>query len=320
MRAFRALVSTTFTELSSQPVAMLLVFAGLVLTALIPLLHFHEFGEPGRLVRDGGLAYQLLIGIVLAVFSVSCSIRDELENGTALATLGKPVSRFTFLLGKYCGACALLGMFWVCTFASTTVSCRISPRFVTMADGAMGYVTDRVSQMLVLLAPPAALAVAASLHYHGRARFCLAAIRLMAVFSLATLALAVLFDSQWRLAPALSNVDFGVARASLPVLFALLACCAFAASLSVRLPANVVAIVMAVIVAVGLSWSSLTARHPALTALPVIDVQVFWVGDVLSRTGTVTLERLFRLFLYAAALSSFALFCGSIAMRGREIS
>lgn len=320
MRAIRAIAKTTSTELSSQPAALLLVLAGLVLTALIPLLHFHEFGEPGRIVRDGGLAYQFVIGTVLAVFSVSRSIRDELENGTALATLGKPVSRTAFLVGKYFGACSLLAFFWVATLASTMVSCRIPPRFATLADGGMGYVSDSGSQLLALLAPPAALAVAAALHYRRRARFCKAAMRLMAAFSLASLALATVFDSQWRLSPSFANVDFGVALASLPILLALLACCAFAAALSVRLPANVVAIAMAAIVVCGLSWSSLTARHHALSVLPVIDVQAFWISDALSRGGAVRPAALLRLFLYSAALSSFALCCGSLSMRGREIN
>ena len=87
LRRLRAIASTTAAELYGQPVVLLLTLGGVAATALIPFLQLHSFGEAGRLARDGGLAYQLVIGLVLAVVAASSSLHDEVANGTAAAAL-----------------------------------------------------------------------------------------------------------------------------------------------------------------------------------------------------------------------------------------
>ena len=79
-RQLRAISRATHLECLQQPAVLLIAFAGVVATALIPLLQFHQFGEAGRLARDGALAYQLTLGLALAVVAASSAIRREIDN------------------------------------------------------------------------------------------------------------------------------------------------------------------------------------------------------------------------------------------------
>lgn len=316
----RAVARTTAIELASQPVVLLLLLTGCTMTALIPLLHFHDFGEPGRLVRDGGLAYQLVIGTMLAVFSVSRTIHDELDDGTALPALAKPISRGAFLAGKWLGTMSVIFRFWLATLATTIVAFRVSPRFVDLGEEGMAFVADSAAQSILLLVPAISLAVAGFLHNRRRTRFCLAAVSLVQWLSVAALAATLLFDRQWRFAPAFSNASLRIGLASLPILFAVAAVSAIAAALSVRLAAAPVMALAALLVAAGLSWDSVCASCPPLAALPVPDIQDFWLPDMLSRQGTIPLRYLAVSLAYALSIAAFALLCGTAALESRDVN
>lgn len=319
-RPLLSIARTTSVELASQPISMLAILAGLVLTALVPLLHFHEFGEPGRLARDSGFAYLLVIGTILAIFSAAGALRGELDNGTALATLGKPVSREVFLLGKWLGATTLAVRFWVANLAVTMVATRISPRFVDLGEEGMGFTTDRTAQLLILLVPVLSLACAAIANLAARARFNLSAIRFMDAFAVAALLAAIAFDRQWRFAPSLANADVASVSAALPILFATCANCAIASALAIRLPINAVAAVSFGLLAAGLSWTHLAASHHWLRLIPVLDMQPFWLCDAYADGGAIPLRHIALSFIYAASITAFAICCGMLALRRREIN
>ena len=320
LRAVRSVAAATALELASQPETLLLLITGLVLTTLIPLLHFHDFGEPGRIVRDGGLAYQLVIGTVLAAFSVSRSIHAELENGTALAALSKPISRGAFLAGKWLGVMAVILRFWAATLATTIVATRISPRFVTFEDGTMGYLSDPTAQSMLLLIPALSMLVAGMLHNRRHARFPLVATKLMTILSLAALAVTILFNRHWHFAPSFSNVGLNIATASYPILLAIAAVAAFSAALSTALPASAVMAAAAAIVAAGLSWDAVTAAHHALGILPIPNIQSLWMADALANGGSVPMRQLAVATIHALSLAAFALVCGSAALNRRDVN
>ena len=320
LQPLRAVARTTAIELASQPVVLLLLLTGCVMTSLIPLLHFHDFGEPGRLVRDGGLAYQLVIGTILAVFYVSRTIHDELGDGTALPALAKPISRGAFLAGKWLGAMSVIFSFWLATLATTIVAFRVSPRFVDLGEEGMGFVTDSTAQSILLLVPAISLVAAGYLHNRRRVRFCLAAVSLVEWLSITALAITLLFDRQWHFAPSLSNANLVTVLASLPILFAVASVSAIAAALSVRLPAAPVMAITAILVAAGLSWDSICASWPLLAALPVPDIQDFWLPDMLSRQGTIPARYLAMSFAYALSIALFALVCGTAALESRDVN
>ncbi len=64
------------------------------------------------LLKDSGVTLIMVLGMLQAVWSAGTSVSDEIEGRTALTVLSKPVSRRSFILGKYAGIMlAVLVMF-----------------------------------------------------------------------------------------------------------------------------------------------------------------------------------------------------------------
>jgi len=55
------------------------------------------------MVKDEGLTLIMVLSIVLALWTASVSIADEIEGRTALTLLSKPVGRRQFIFGKFLG-------------------------------------------------------------------------------------------------------------------------------------------------------------------------------------------------------------------------
>ena len=322
MRPLAALARTTLIESMQQPAVLLLTLGGVVATAFIPLLQFHEFGEPGRLARDGALAYQLTLGLVLAVAAASAAIQRELAGGTASAALSKPLSRDAFVAGKFLGVAAMLLNFWYALLAAMLIAERVAYR-VAGTDGEPVGATDTRAQAFLLLAVPLALAAAGLLHNRRRARFGLAALRgLQAILTLGLFAAFGLDRlGAWR--PAADNLDLRLVPVSLLILAALMLFAALATALSTRLKGGAALVVCALVLALGLAADPLMAPSHALPArlaarlLP--NVQSFWLCDVLTGGGTLPLSYVGGACAYAAAWSLAALALGMLAFRPCDI-
>jgi ABC-type transport system involved in multi-copper enzyme maturation permease subunit len=98
-----AIALTTARESMSQPLfylALGLGACGLIAFVYIP---YNTFGEDIKMLKDSGLIWIMIWGIIVAVWSASVSISEEVEGRTALTVLSKPVKRRQFILGKFLG-------------------------------------------------------------------------------------------------------------------------------------------------------------------------------------------------------------------------
>lgn len=82
-------------------------FALLVVAVLILLLNtwvpFFSMGDDTKMYLDCGLATVLICSILLAIWTASMSVADEIEGKTAMTLLSKPINRRQFIVGKYLG-------------------------------------------------------------------------------------------------------------------------------------------------------------------------------------------------------------------------
>lgn len=322
LRPLAALAQTTLVESMQQPAVLLLTLSGVVATALIPLMQFHQFGEPGRLARDGALAYQLTLGLALAVVTASAAIRHEIAAGTASAALSKPLSRDAFVIGKFLGVARMLLHFWYALLAAMLIAERVAFRIPAEAREPVG-ATDTRAQAFLLLAVPVALAVAALLDNRRRARFCLAALRgLLALLTLGLLA-AFAFDRLGAWSPSVANLDLRLVPVSLLIFAALMLFAALATALSTRLGSGATLIASGLLLALGLAVDPLLApAHPLLVRLAarlLPNVQSFWLCDALAGGGTVPLSYVVGACAYAAAWSLAMLALGVLAFRKCDI-
>ncbi len=321
--ALITLARTTLVESLQQPALLLLTCSGVLATALIPLLQFHQFGEAGRLARDGALAYQLTIGLAIAVIAASAAIYQEIISGTASAALSKPLSRNCFILGKFGGVAALVTQFWYILLVTMLLAERIAHRINNYPAGYFEGSDSRL-QAWLLLVIPATLALAGWLHYRRRFRFCLSVHYLLILGLTLGLLYATLFNRAGDWLPACANLDWRIMRAALPILALLILFSAFATACATRLRAALSMTLTGLILLFGLASETLTRpTMPLLVRLParlLPNIQAFWLCDALTGHGTIAWRYLALLALYTLAATTAALALAMLAFRSRDIN
>ncbi|MHB1037066.1 MAG: ABC transporter permease [Pirellulales bacterium] len=98
-----AIALTTTKEVLAQPLFYVVLTVGAFAIIAFPFVPYYTFGEDVKVVKDTGLTVIMLLGIILAVWTASVSISEEIEGRTALTLLSKPISRRQFVIGKFLG-------------------------------------------------------------------------------------------------------------------------------------------------------------------------------------------------------------------------
>jgi ABC-type transport system involved in multi-copper enzyme maturation permease subunit len=99
-----AIALVTAKETLAQPVFYVALGIGGFLVALVfPFIPYNTFGEDIKMLKDSGLTLIMLLSILVALWTASVTIADEIEGRTALTLLSKPVGRLQFIVGKFVG-------------------------------------------------------------------------------------------------------------------------------------------------------------------------------------------------------------------------
>ena len=98
-----AIALATAKSEMAQPLYLVLLSLGGVTILLFTIVPFNTLGEDIKLLKDSGVTLIMVLGLIQAVWSAGTSVSEEIEGRTALTVLSKPVSRRSFLLGKYAG-------------------------------------------------------------------------------------------------------------------------------------------------------------------------------------------------------------------------
>lgn len=120
------IAKNTFRECIRQPIVVILYMTSLTIIGTYPAVCGFVFREQEKLVTDGSLATILMFGWLMAILCASHSISREIESGTVLLVLSKPIKRSHFLIAKFLGIMGMLTMFvWVNGLA-TLMTLRIA--------------------------------------------------------------------------------------------------------------------------------------------------------------------------------------------------
>ena len=98
-----AIAWTTSKEAMSQPLFYVFLAIGVFGLILFPFVPYNTLGEDIKMVKDEGLTLIMVLSILLALWTASLSIAEEIEGRTALTLLSKPVGRREFIFGKFLG-------------------------------------------------------------------------------------------------------------------------------------------------------------------------------------------------------------------------
>jgi ABC-type transport system involved in multi-copper enzyme maturation permease subunit len=104
----------TSKEAVAQPLYLLALVIGAFLLMLYIIIPYNTFGEDVKMYKDSALMTIMVLAFLVAVWTASVSVAEEIDGRTALTLLSKPISRREFVLGKFLGiAWANLLMFIV---------------------------------------------------------------------------------------------------------------------------------------------------------------------------------------------------------------
>ncbi len=135
MNHVQALALNTFRETVRDRVFYLVGVFGFVLLSATAVLSPLTVGAQGKIMTDVGLAAMVGIGLLVVVFVGSGMVRKEMDKGTIITILAKPVGRRTYLFGKFLGLnltlTAMLGiMATLFGLALLVAPGTFSPRFL----------------------------------------------------------------------------------------------------------------------------------------------------------------------------------------------
>jgi ABC-type transport system involved in multi-copper enzyme maturation permease subunit len=100
------IAAATAKQAVAQPIYPLALAIGATLLIASVYVPYNTFGEDVKMLKNSGLPTVLVLSVIVAVWTASVSVADEIEGRTALTLLSKPVGRRQFVLGK------VLGVVW----------------------------------------------------------------------------------------------------------------------------------------------------------------------------------------------------------------
>jgi len=103
MPKISAIALATSKEAIAQPLYLVTLVLGAFALVLFIYVPYNTFGEDIKMLKDSGLTMIMVLAIVVALWTSSVSVAEEIEGRTALTVLSKPISRRQFILGKFLG-------------------------------------------------------------------------------------------------------------------------------------------------------------------------------------------------------------------------
>ncbi len=122
MQAIFYISRNTVRECLRQPIFVILLLVSLGIITAFPGMSMFVFGGQRKMVVDGSLATILLFGLITAVLCASHTVSREIDTGTVLLILSKPVSRPVFIIAKILGIlCAITLFVWATSLCTLIV-------------------------------------------------------------------------------------------------------------------------------------------------------------------------------------------------------
>lgn len=99
----KAIVYNTFKEAVRNKVFYLLIFLGIFFAFSSKIISMLTIGSETKVLKDVGLAAIHFFSVLVAIFTGINLVYKEIEKKTIYNILSKPISRSTFIIGKFFG-------------------------------------------------------------------------------------------------------------------------------------------------------------------------------------------------------------------------
>gem|GEM_PF-97033 len=315
-----AIAANTFVESIRQPVYGVVLGLAVVLIAISPYITMFALQQSPRLIIDMGLATTMLAGLLLAAFTASSVISEELDNRTVLTVIAKPVGRGEFILGKFLGVIAGL------TVATYLMSLTL---VLTSSSGAMEaeYGQDICLPVALSLFGAMFIAVAYGIYsnFFNDKQFTSRAIGMMIpLFTLLFLIFSFVNPREFKFGAFGAGINVPLIGGCLMTLWAILLLAGVAVAASTRLTVVVNVTLCSGVFLLGLLSDYLFRdRDMALARILyriVPNLQVFWVSDSLTMGRKVPPILVAGSGLYCAFILAGLLFLAMLLFQDREVA
>jgi hypothetical protein len=319
MRQFVSITVNAFMELVRQPIFLILMTVSASFSVFLAAVPYFGFGDDPKLVKDMTLATTLLSGLLTAVLCASASVAQEINTGTALTVLSKPVSRITFLLAKFVG---LSGTLTLITFTNMVAALLAS----RMAFDAYGE-TDTRSLAIYFGGAALAFALGGFTNFFLRRTFTSDAVWAFVLCTTAALFIVVRFTHQERAFDGESTVDWRLLPAGVLILFALFVLAALALACSTRLDTIPTLAICSALFLLGLMADYLFkgaadagAWWAKLAYAITPNWQQFWLADALEDKKSIPWSYVGKATAYVVAYVGAALAVALALFEDRELN
>ncbi|HUW20555.1 MAG TPA: ABC transporter permease subunit [Sedimentisphaerales bacterium] len=301
------IAKNTFIETLRQPVYFIIIIGALFLFFISPSLTMYTMSDDDKLLRDIGLSTLFLTSLFIAIFSASGAVAEEIENKTVTTVLSKPVRRPIFIIAKFLGVSAAVGLaHYICTIAL----------LMAIRHGVLGAVWDTHDWTVLGTAGVITVltfSLSAFFNYTYDWKFSSTAVVLGSVFCTLGIVFLAFVDRNWKFNPHNNGINTLDVYGSALLLLAAIIIAALALALSARF--NIVVTLSACIgiFLLGLisdyTYGRLAEQHWLLARIwyfLVPNLQIFWISDAIYEESRVTLK-------YIVLSASYA-FCYATAM------
>lgn len=303
----------TFVASIRQPILVALIWIAIGALALNPSLAAFTLEDDNKLLIDLGFSTLFLIGLLMAAFTATGVLGEEVENQTALTIVSKPVARPVFVLGKYFGVGAAIGVaYWIlCGIFLLTIRHRVMQTAAHSFDGPV--------LLTGVLAVLFAFAGAILGNYLYRRPFISNFIVFLFVAITIAWFLTLLIDPQWQVQNPRSDLNPQVMIGLLLVFQAVLILTAVAVAASTRLGQMLTLMICVGAFLMGLLNDYLFGRFAATNSLSqacyviMPNLQMFWPADALTQGHRFTLAYVGLVSGYTA-LYTIALLSMAVAL------
>jgi len=108
IRQILSIARNAFLEGIRRPVYGVLMIMSVLLLIGSTFLSAYTLKDDNMMLMEVGLSVLWWAGLFFAVFTAAGVLNEEVENKTVLTVVSKPVSKVSFVLGKYLGAAAAI--------------------------------------------------------------------------------------------------------------------------------------------------------------------------------------------------------------------
>lgn len=289
----------TFIETLRQPIYAVIIVSSLLLLLVSPSLTMYTLDEDIKMLRELGLSTLFISGLFIAIFASAGAITEEIESKTITTILSKPVSRPTFILGKFFGVtAAVLLAHYILTITM----------IMTIRHGVMLNATDTHDWTVITAAGAAvglSLFLTAFLNYVYDWVFTSTAMVFAGIFSTFAILFIALVDKNWQFNPAESGITRFDIYASILLFFAITVLIALAVMFSTRFNVVITLTACVAIFLLGLISSYVFGRladqhlWAKIGYAIVPDMQAFWISDAIYEATQIPLAYIASTAIYA---------------------